>query len=735
MNATHFIRTENLSEIIGHFKADHLIVIGDRNMKNRTIQVRRRAKLVEMSVEEAISYVWSDIEIIDSSAQIDLYNLLERYTGVRHYKERMERLKLDLDELDRLRTSDLSFVNENLIESHWTFSLSDIKGEIPLGEKVTMKLTQIQKILIRNHQQLSDAAEKMEAEQEDEYSRRGIEILDPNTNSNNLVPTMGICQELHTILYDFVVKKLLRFLEQTVIQQRLSPFCHSLFLWNNYYEEYCSSHNEFEQREDDNSKLLEWECSLCRSSNSQFRKEGSILCCSSCNSQYISSSHREEGDGNQQWLISGQNYRRANRRKKELKEKEEQNQFRQNAVALVQPRRSSNPNFLRRSNEEKDIHTRSNTLFQSKGNAESSQMMNSNQALTRSSSMGMVNAWSRPPSIVANSSKVSEFNTSLDVDSDLDRRLNSSNQFNTARGVRSLDSVPLILTPSNWDRDEIYQRGLSLQDEYADDFSHFTNHRGTSRRIDGRAGLNSSQELEEAEIDHLLSVPPSPTKPFSDLWSDSSSPTSSYLSLPSASFQFSTQETNSSSEEDLQPLPSTSVSSPSLRLTDQGIHLLFREEEMEERDENTNVYPVESERPCCCCGEESFIECTYCARFGLPSTFFCSPEHQSLMWKQHIKVHQQFEQPPGQQVYSPAYCMSAPSAANHQVRNQFERNETRNWGNYNSTMDTFHYNLNIHPSQLSEYSTWNNGTANHFGQSPIYYQQSNWSHSPSGVFT
>ena len=44
------IKAENLAEIITTSTADFLIVIGDRNMKNRSCQAKRSGKLVEMNV-------------------------------------------------------------------------------------------------------------------------------------------------------------------------------------------------------------------------------------------------------------------------------------------------------------------------------------------------------------------------------------------------------------------------------------------------------------------------------------------------------------------------------------------------------------------------------------------------------------------------------------------------------------------------------------------------------------
>lgn len=49
-------------------------------------------------------------------------------------------------------------------------------------ERAIYKLTQIQRSLIRMHQQLTDATEKMEAEMDGEFQRKGMEISDPNHN-------------------------------------------------------------------------------------------------------------------------------------------------------------------------------------------------------------------------------------------------------------------------------------------------------------------------------------------------------------------------------------------------------------------------------------------------------------------------------------------------------------------------------------------------------------------------
>src|SRR4051812_28584094 len=45
-----FIKAEHLPELLTTSKADQVIVVGDRNMKNKTVQLRRKGKLSEKSV-------------------------------------------------------------------------------------------------------------------------------------------------------------------------------------------------------------------------------------------------------------------------------------------------------------------------------------------------------------------------------------------------------------------------------------------------------------------------------------------------------------------------------------------------------------------------------------------------------------------------------------------------------------------------------------------------------------
>jgi hypothetical protein len=54
------IKTDSLAEIISKSKSDALVVLGDRNIKNKSCQMRKKGKLIEMSVEETVLSCWQD---------------------------------------------------------------------------------------------------------------------------------------------------------------------------------------------------------------------------------------------------------------------------------------------------------------------------------------------------------------------------------------------------------------------------------------------------------------------------------------------------------------------------------------------------------------------------------------------------------------------------------------------------------------------------------------------------
>jgi hypothetical protein len=104
-----------LAEIVTNSKADQVVVLGDRNMKNHSCQAKRKGKLVEMKVDELIDVMWNDwsdispeaSKIMDVDTKVEVsnlspfnkhtedqfYNLLEKFTGLRHVKDRLNKLE------------------------------------------------------------------------------------------------------------------------------------------------------------------------------------------------------------------------------------------------------------------------------------------------------------------------------------------------------------------------------------------------------------------------------------------------------------------------------------------------------------------------------------------------------------------------------------------------------------------------------------------------------------------
>jgi hypothetical protein len=71
-------------------------------------------------------------------------------------------------------------------------------------------------------------------------------------------------------------------------------------------------------------------------------------------------------------------------------------------------------------------------------------------------------------------------------------------------------------------------------------------------------------------------------------------------------------------------------------------------------------------RPCSYCGDESSMECTFCARMGLPATFFCTAEHQTKMWKQHVKQHSNIDASSSSSSSSTLNVYSSPTKSYYQ---------------------------------------------------------------------
>lgn len=101
------IKTENLAEIITSSTADFLTVIGDRNMKNKSCQAKKRGKLMEMDVEDVIAAIWEEWDPYQNTTPEDwefleqerMFSIIEKHTGIKKLAEKMTKMEEALNEL------------------------------------------------------------------------------------------------------------------------------------------------------------------------------------------------------------------------------------------------------------------------------------------------------------------------------------------------------------------------------------------------------------------------------------------------------------------------------------------------------------------------------------------------------------------------------------------------------------------------------------------------------------
>eukprot|EP01125_Pyxidicula_operculata_P009917 TRINITY_DN3261_c2_g1_i1.p1 TRINITY_DN3261_c2_g1~~TRINITY_DN3261_c2_g1_i1.p1 ORF type:complete len:713 (-),score=145.17 TRINITY_DN3261_c2_g1_i1:69-2207(-) len=92
------VRTEHLAEIICSSHADFLIVVGDRNMKNKSCQAKRKGKLIEMKCVDMIALIWKSWPQNPQKTLVRIQNmtfdqtetLLYQYCGLKHIHDRLE---------------------------------------------------------------------------------------------------------------------------------------------------------------------------------------------------------------------------------------------------------------------------------------------------------------------------------------------------------------------------------------------------------------------------------------------------------------------------------------------------------------------------------------------------------------------------------------------------------------------------------------------------------------------
>jgi len=221
------IKTENLAEIITGSKADCLIVLGDRNLKNRSCQAKRRGKLVEMDIEEAINCIWNEWSLLlpkedEELTDEQVFNLLEKHCRLRHVKDRLSKFKTSINEFKEIK---LPSKNSRTIDPNPTF----------LDEKIASKLTSAQKSVMRFHLQVVEAIEYVEdmpfiTQTEKLTSTRGS-IVGPEVSTPDSKPVISESNRekllYHLSLILVKIEKL-----GHVLSEFGSP------LWDAYYEEY-----------------------------------------------------------------------------------------------------------------------------------------------------------------------------------------------------------------------------------------------------------------------------------------------------------------------------------------------------------------------------------------------------------------------------------------------------------------------------------------------------------------
>lgn len=144
------IKTENLAEIITSSIADFLIVIGDRNMKNKSCQAKKKGRLVEKDVEDMINAIWSewspyqsvymDVDANNMSTE-KIQSLLEEHFNLRHLNNRLKRIKDLLNELKSMNVKPRKS-SDHLLN--------------PEDSKFAEIMTNLQKMFIKLHQQLKE---------------------------------------------------------------------------------------------------------------------------------------------------------------------------------------------------------------------------------------------------------------------------------------------------------------------------------------------------------------------------------------------------------------------------------------------------------------------------------------------------------------------------------------------------------------------------------------------------
>lgn len=254
------IKTENLAEIITTSIADFLIVIGDRNMKNKSCQAKKKGRLVEMDVEDMINAIWSEWSPYQSVyMDVDANNMdtekilaiLEEHFNLRHLNNRLKRIKDMLTELKSMNVKPRK--SSELLH--------------PEDSRFAEISTNLQKMLIKLHQQLKEVEfELMELNSADtpivDQSQYGLKVGPDYRPSTKSFINRAIREKLLSYLRSLINK-----VEEkgSVLLEYGAP------LWSDHLNQY--KKDEHENSISSNEKASEFEI---KENPSYLRRSGNI---------------------------------------------------------------------------------------------------------------------------------------------------------------------------------------------------------------------------------------------------------------------------------------------------------------------------------------------------------------------------------------------------------------------------------------------------------------------------
>lgn len=245
------IKPEHLLQIITGSNADFLVVIGDRNMKQKTCQSKRNGKLIPTLIDEEIKRIneeWSLKKVknpldhiisegIDNVKKDDILKLFQWITNVRNIKGKVKALGGEIKEL-----------------SDWYTNIAESPELALLGNEERLKeLTRLQNSAMRTHREVFSAKQTiLNIPADDEHAVDRIDGLDLTYITDFYAYQIGIS----TILKE----KLLEIAD--VILRKVENMCNdfSVFpnkgpLWKSYFDDYTKESSELQMIESPYERL------------------------------------------------------------------------------------------------------------------------------------------------------------------------------------------------------------------------------------------------------------------------------------------------------------------------------------------------------------------------------------------------------------------------------------------------------------------------------------------------